>query len=295
MGAVPEWAEGEKYCLWFLRTTYVGHVLFANGNAVWVDENPATLSEAIRPAIWIRSGTGQGNGEITTESDTGQDDGHDENWTYSSVDVGDYITFGSYEQDNNTANGPESIRWKVLAKENGKLFLVSEYGLDAKPYNEEYEDVVTWETCTLRSWLNNDFYNTAFSSSEKTKIQTTKVVNADNPGYGTEGGNDTEDKVFLLSLDETRQYFDIDTNIEDNVDGAHYYGAGYDIACKPTEYAQAQGAVVKGKEKYAWWWLRSPGGQPYNAANVSSDLIRSIGSMVDIKQGSVRPAIWITP
>jgi len=56
MGAVPEWAEGEKYCLWFLRTTYVGHVLFANGNAVWVDENPATLSEAIRPAIWIRSG-----------------------------------------------------------------------------------------------------------------------------------------------------------------------------------------------------------------------------------------------
>ena len=295
MGAVPEWAEGEQYCQWFLRTTYGGHVLFANDNAVWVDENPATLSEAIRPAIWIRSGTGQGNGEKTTESDTGQDDNHDDNWTFSSVDVGDYITFGSYEQDNNTANGPESIRWKVLAKENGKLFLVSEYGLDAKPYNEEYEDIVTWETCTLRSWLNNDFYNTAFSSSEKTKIQTTKVVNADNPGYGTEGGNDTEDKVFLLSLDETRQYFDIDTNIEDNVDGAHYYGAGYDIACKPTEYAQAQGAVVRGKEKYAWWWLRSPGGQPYNAANVSSDLIRSIGSMVDIKQGSVRPAIWITP
>lgn len=99
--------------------------------------------------------------------------------------IGDTVKFGSYEQDNNLINGAEAIEWIVLDKKDGKYLLLSKYCLDAKPYNTELEQV-TWETCTLRNWLNNDFYTTAFSQKERGCIATTTVRNADNPKYGTE-------------------------------------------------------------------------------------------------------------
>lgn len=70
--------------------------------------------------------------------------------------VGDYVFFGAYEQDNNTANGKENIEWLVLEVKDGKALVTSKYALDCKPYNTSYTDV-TWENCTLRRWLNNDF------------------------------------------------------------------------------------------------------------------------------------------
>lgn len=130
---------------------------------------------------------------------------------YASIPVGGYITLGTYEQDNNISNGKEDIEWLVLAKETDKMLVISKYGIDCKPYNEEWEDV-TWETCTLRTWLNDEFYNTAFSSKEQKKIAETKVVNDDNPISGAKGGNDTKDKVFLLSMDETLEYLKLTKN-----------------------------------------------------------------------------------
>lgn len=103
----------------------------------------------------------------------------------SEAQVGDTVRFGSYEQDNDLNNGAEAIEWLVLDKQDGKLLLLSKDALDAKPYNEEDEDV-TWETCTLRSWLNDTFYTTAFRQEEQGSIATTKVKNEDNPKYGTE-------------------------------------------------------------------------------------------------------------
>jgi uncharacterized repeat protein (TIGR02543 family) len=67
------------------------------------------------------------------------------------------LLFGTYEQDNNLANGAEDIEWLVLEKKDGKALLLSKYALVTKPYNEEDTDV-TWESCTLRSWLNGEFY-----------------------------------------------------------------------------------------------------------------------------------------
>ena len=98
-----------------------------------------------------------------------------------------------------------------------------------KPYNEEWTDV-TWETCTLRTWLNEDFYTTAFSKKERGYIAETLVKNEDNPEYGTVGGNDTRDKVFLLSIGEATTYFDPDPDA---------YGPAR--RAKVTEYAKAQG------------------------------------------------------
>ena len=80
-----------------------------------------------------------------------------------------YVTLGQYEQDNNLSNGPEEIEWLVLAIVDQKALLVSKYGLDTKPFNEIRKEI-TWENSTIRNWLNNEFYNNAFSSSEKNKI-----------------------------------------------------------------------------------------------------------------------------
>ena len=96
----------------------------------------------------------------------------------SGISAGDVVTFGHYEQDNNLDNGPEAIEWIVLDMQEGKALLLSKYGLDAIPYNTEYVNI-TWEQCTLRTWLNQDFLKTAFDEKEQSAILTTlafKVV-----------------------------------------------------------------------------------------------------------------------
>ena len=89
------------------------------------------------------------------------------------LEPGAGITFGHYEQDNDLANGAEPIEWVVLEVSGNKALLISHYGLDAKPYNTDYIDT-TWETCSLRAWLNSDFLNTAFTAEEQTAILTSE-------------------------------------------------------------------------------------------------------------------------
>ena len=88
---------------------------------------------------------------------------------YVDVQVGDIIEFGSYEQDNDLSNGPEPIEWRVLEVSDGSALIVSEYALDARAYNKGWASV-TWAECTLRGWLNGEFYATAFNEEEKGRI-----------------------------------------------------------------------------------------------------------------------------
>ena len=196
------------------------------------------------------------------------------------VQIGDYITFGKYEQDNDTSNGKEDIEWLVLDKDGDRMLVISKYALDCQPYNQEWVDV-TWETCTLRSWLNDEFINEAFTSTELSQIPTVTVTADANPNYDTDPGNDTQDKVFLLSIDEANEYFD-----------------SYEAReCTPTEYATAQGVYVSdstGYEGNCWWWLRSPGVYQYAAAYVYYDGdVGDYGSTVSSSINAVRPALWI--
>lgn len=115
------------------------------------------------------------------------------------VTTWDCIYFGNYYQNSNTFKVP--IKWRVLSVEGDDAFLLADKNLDVQPYNEEYK-AVTWETCTLRKWLNGTFLDTAFTTEEQAAIKDTTVVNDDNPAYGTEGGPDTIDKVYLLSIAE---------------------------------------------------------------------------------------------
>ena len=193
--------------------------------------------------------------------------------------VGDYIVFGSYEQDNNTSNGKEDIEWLVLAKEGSKILVVSRYALDYKPYHSSNTDV-TWETCSLRTWLNGTFMNAAFDSEEKKLILSTTVTADKNPKYfDTDPGKNTTDKVFLLSITEVNKYFKSDSARQ----------------CKGTAYCYAQSAD-DAKTGFCWWWLRSPGNGRDSAALVSSDGDVGKGGLdVDYSGIAVRPALWINP
>lgn len=190
--------------------------------------------------------------------------------------IGDVVTFGIYEQDDNTSNGAEQIEWIVLWKENGKALLTSKYALDCKTYNN-INAAVTWETSDIRVWLNEDFYNSSFSENERSQIESTYLINDDNHTFGTEGGNITNDKVFLLSIDETQRYFASDEA----------------MCCQPTAYAISQGAAIRGNGNCDWW-LRSPGYESNCSAVVLTDYgIYNDGYIVSYNITALRPALWI--
>lgn len=187
---------------------------------------------------------------------------------------------GTYEQDNDTSNGKEDIAWLVLEVKDGKALVVSKYALDCKQYNTSNTNV-TWETCTLRKWLNTDFINSAFSSDEKAKIPTVTVSADKNHGYSANPGNATQDQVFLLSITEANKYF--------NSTGARQ--------CEPTDYAVANGAW-ESVDGNCGWWLRSPGVTQYSAHSAAyvhnSGGVYESGCDVDIGTSAVRPAMWIS-
>jgi len=192
------------------------------------------------------------------------------------VEVGNIFEFGTYEQD----NGPEAIRWLVLAKEANKVLVVSKYGLDCQPYNTTDTDV-TWGNCSLRYWLNSTFFNTAFDGPQQTLIPSTPITNSNNIESYTTGRDTTNDKVFLLSIDEAQKYFYSDFARQVQV----------------TAYAQAKGAFADAAS-YGAWWLRSPGDKYYgsvtSAAAVSGiGSFYSHGSSVVEGNNAVRPALWI--
>lgn len=204
--------------------------------------------------------------------------------------VGNYVTFGEYPQ---TTAGEDMtpIEWLVLARDGDKALLISRYGLDAQPYNKDHTSV-TWETCTLRTWLNGTFYNKAFSSAEQAAILTTSVDNSKYQcysGWSTNGCNNTQDKVLLLSYAEANKYFGVTYDNRRNTKSR----------VAPTAYAIAQGACADSFRRTAdgtaagQWWLRSPGlyHQDY-AASVLTDGSFD-GHDVSSDYGSVRPALWV--
>ena len=193
------------------------------------------------------------------------------------------IEFGSYEQDNNKENGLETIEWIVLAKEDDKLLVISKYCLDVKAYNNENKDV-TWETCTIRKWLNDNFYKMVFSKNEAEIIIESELTNPDNDeGYYDKGkgGNDTKDKVFLLSMEEIDKYIPTES----------------DRITDATEYARAQSEIFNfwnSGSGIPRWWLRSPGYDADYASCVTEEGdVSKTGISVEYDGLCIRPALWI--
>lgn len=205
--------------------------------------------------------------------------------------VGEYVTFGTYPQ---TASGGDQtpIEWLVLdynANEN-KSLLLSRYALDNKVYNEEYVDV-TWATCSLRAWLNNEFLNKAFDTKEQSAILHTTVINnsyRDWWGHSADPGQHTWDIVFLLSYDEARKYLEVgslyDSNLKSRVAPTAYVN-------KNGVYTSSDNLTENGKPAVEWW-LRSPGADQNDAAYVGANGAE-YDTSVRAKGPCVRPALWL--
>ncbi|MBQ4639057.1 MAG: hypothetical protein IJB69_00900 [Clostridia bacterium] len=199
----------------------------------------------------------------------------------STVRAGDKITFGAYEQDNNKGNGPEAIEWRVLAVEGNKALVISDKVLDQKYYHPK-QTAVTWETCWLREWLNNDFLNAAFTSYERGKIVLSRVPGHVSPYYDTESslksvGNDTWDYVFLLSAQEANQYF------SSNADRIAY----------PTRYLVAKDPEADSTSEPFDWLMRQPHKHRTNTACVSDKGATSNGVNVSHDRSGLRPVMWL--
>ncbi len=202
----------------------------------------------------------------------------------SDIKVGGTYGFGSYEQDGDTSNGKEPIEWMILEIVGNKALMISVRSLDCKPFNDTKTDV-TWETCSLRKWLNGEFLSEAFSPEEQSRIADSKVAAEKNPypDFNASPGNDTTDKVFVFSIDEAFKYLeDRETRLS-----------------VPTDYAKSQGAWINEKDGFdekgfGLWWLRTPGSGADHAAVVSySSLVYYDGYVVDNDKTAVRPVLRI--
>ena len=199
---------------------------------------------------------------------------------YQQFSPGDLYTIGSYEQDGDETNGPEDISWIILDVQPDQMLLLSANVLESRPYDEEGK-AVTWAKSAIRRWLNQDFYETAFQGEEKDEILLSSLSNPDNATYKTSGGETTEDKIFLLSREEARQYLGKELLTA--------YAAG-----TASPYAIAHGCWTADAEGHCWWWLRSPGRYADSAAGVGhTGIVGDYGTTVSRASCGVRPAMWI--
>lgn len=184
----------------------------------------------------------------------------------SKYNVGDGFAFGVYEQDGSSGNGIERIGWRVLAKETNKILVISELGLESRRYHRQNTSV-DWDGCSLRSWLNGNFYDAAFSAEEKSQILATTVE-----------GSSSQDNLFLLSYDEVENYF----------------SGNNDRVCYATRFALNQGAYASPHNGGSWWLLRTPGKNSRYVMSINTDgSIDYDGGRVSSDYGVVRPAMWL--
>lgn len=200
----------------------------------------------------------------------------DEAENASNYEIGDIVTYGNYEQDGFYSNGEETIEWIVIARDrDNHALLLSRYCLDALPYNEDGGDV-TWEDSSIRAWLNGEFLESAFGGDPNGFICTAECKTKDGRS-GTDGGENTTDRIFLLAVDEVTQYFPKESSRRAPV----------------TEYAKEQGAEYD-KNGNGWWWLRTPGKTQDMAAGVhTAGGVNYDGRDVDRTALCIRPALWL--
>ena len=249
----------DEWCYWQLRSPgYISDFVTSSGNACWGIYSEYSIPRGtygVRPALHVNLSSSiiRDAGEVDSEGNaTAQTDGIHAPREKDGVTTWDCIWLGNYNQTASWKQNP--IEWRVLSVDGDDAFLLADRCLDAKLYHEEDEDV-TWETCTLRKWLNEGFCNTAFTEKEKQAIKETTVVNEDSvwkdvdgEEYKVEGGNDTKDKVYLLSEKEASNStygFDTELGEESNTRQA-----------KTSDYVKVNGGNSEGL--YCYWWLRSP-------------------------------------
>lgn len=195
--------------------------------------------------------------------------------------VNEIIDFGLY-------------KWRVLEIINNRALIMSENIIDQISYHNKNEEV-TWETSYIRSYLNNEFYN-SFSLEDKPKIIKVTNTNEDNPWYKSKGGNDTEDYIFLLSLeDAVCKYFgdSSDKLLNKKVSDRYWFSKNDKNDIK---------RLSKLNNYPYWYWLRIPGknnktavyihGKPAGCLGINGNSVFSKTYSED-RAGGLRPIMWI--
>jgi len=208
------------------------------------------------------------------------------------VSIGETVTFGGRE-------------WRVLEKDGDHALLLHETVIINQPYHHTWQEI-TWENSSSRAWLNGEFLN-SFNEEDRARIRETNVINNDNPwtfsdwtGHfdRTPGGNNTADKIFLLSIEEVTKYFGGSELLESGKTESNRNGQNglrYDGIWENNSISQSR-IAYNADGAASWWWLRSPGRDSYLAAYVHGD--GGLGvygyTILDSSAGGVlRPALWV--
>lgn len=183
------------------------------------------------------------------------------------------ISFGKYIQNGNSKS---PLIWRVLKVEEDKALLITKYCIDCKRYNQKYERV-TWKDCSLRNWLNTEFFKSTFNFRERAVICESHIPITENGEFNTNSKYTTTDRVFLLGMEDVQKLF----------------SSNEERRAKATEYAKNKNVRVD-HSSFTWWWLRTPGVQYDHACHVFIDgSMHFAGHNVDMDIDAVRPAVWI--
>ena len=184
--------------------------------------------------------------------------------------IGEIIQFGAYT-------------WQILDIQGGRALVVSENIIEQRQYHTSWPDI-TWADCSLRAYLNDEFYNSnAFTDADRARIVQVTNVNEDNQWYGTDGGANTQDRIFILSIAEVVKYFGDSGQLDNRPSGAQWIIDQYSL----NRIATYNGTATL-------WWQRSPGLYNVRAAFVDEEGDLCIaGFRVDNDDIGVRPALWL--
>ncbi len=197
------------------------------------------------------------------------------------IKIGSLLSFGGYN-------------WRVLDMQNNTALIITEDIIEKRPYHNVYKEI-TWADCAIRKYLNGEFYD-KFSATDKTRILPVVNKNSDNQWFGAAGGEDTQDRIFLLSIEEVvcKYFGDSSDKLLNRGKKQNYWFQRAD------ENNQKRVAMYKGHEY--WWWLRSPGrmsrvaayvhGKPGGCVGINGNSVfyRSFGPERD---GGIRPCLWL--
>ncbi len=212
------------------------------------------------------------------------------------------IEFGRYPTSVDGKKTP--IKWQILEKEGDRAFVISKYVIEKKRYNECGKDVkvwdcegTTWEECTLRSWLNDEFIHEAFNEEERQRIETTFLINDKIRGTKSKSGNNTTDKVFILSVSEVEKYFDTEkarkcqaTDYVQDPECDYFESFSYDGNFHIDPSGRFE--TTDGIKGTCGWILRTPGAEQNRCAKVLSNGDITKFGWTSYEEG-IRPAMWI--
>ncbi len=286
-------AEQELLCPDFQLETDVYHkvALFDYDYQNWKAETYMTEDEIRRLGSYTLYGNGMAFEERGFIIAIWIEITDDENGAFGEVakyNYGDIVTYGKYEQDRNEENGQEDIEWIILDVDGDKAFVVSKYALDCEIYNPQFVKAPSWENSSIRKWLNGEFLNTAFSDDEQKNIILTsinnRVVSEVYYYHVTQMSKvaSTEDKIFLLSLEEVYCYLPTRDSFE----------------CKATEFAKLSGVSCNyDVDVVDHWWTRtivSDKTSNKNCVTIDYKGFADVACKNVTDNGvGVRPAMWI--